>query len=202
MHVIGAGGHSKVIVDILLESHIQINGVWDENPDLKVFMGYPVRGNFDAFKKVKTDKVIIAIGSNLIRKRISGEIPENTAVAIHPKSAISKYSSIGIGTVIMPNATINAGSIIGVYVIVNTNSSVDHDCNLGDFVHISPQAALGGNVTVGEGTHIGIGASVIQGIKIGKWATIGAGSVVIRDVPDYAVVVGNPGRIIKYNKLT
>lgn len=201
MHVIGAGGHAKVIVDILFESGIQINGVWDENPEPKVFMGYAVSGNFEAFKKIKTDKVIIAIGSNLIRKRISDEISENTAVAIHPKSAISKYSSIGIGTVIMPNATINAGSIIGAYGIVNTNSSVDHDCDLGDFVHISPQVALGGNVTVGEGTHIGIGASVIQGIKIGKWATIGAGSVVIRDVPDYAVVVGNPGRIIKYNKL-
>jgi len=54
---------------------------------------------------------------------------------------------------------------------------------------------------VGEGTHIGIGATVIQGIKIGKWATIGAGAVVIRDVPDYAVVVGNPARIIRHNEI-
>ena len=66
-----------------------------------------------------------------------------------------------------------------------------------DFVHISPNAALAGSITVGEGTHIGIGASVIQGIKIGKWATIGAGAVIIRDVPDFATVVGNPGKIIK-----
>lgn len=201
MHIIGAGGHAKVIVDILLELDIQISGVWDENPDLKTFMGYPVNGNFEAFKKIKTDEVIIAIGSNFIRKKIAEELSENQVIAIHPKSAVSKYSSVGIGTVIMPNATVNAGSMIGIYAIVNTNASVDHDCNLGDFVHISPQAALGGNVRIGEGTHIGIGASVIQGIKIGKWATIGAGAVVIRDVPDYAVVVGNPGRIIKYNKL-
>jgi len=55
-------------------------------------------------------------------------------------------------------------------------------------------------VFIGEGTHVGIGASIIQGIKIGKWATIGAGAVVIRDVPDYAVVVGSPARIIKYKK--
>jgi len=58
---------------------------------------------------------------------------------------------------------------------------------------------LAGNVEVGEGTHVGIGASVIQGVKIGKWATIGAGAVVIKDVPDFAVVVGSPARIIKYN---
>jgi acetyltransferase EpsM len=56
-------------------------------------------------------------------------------------------------------------------------------------------------VKVGEGTHIGIGSSVIQGITIGKWVTIGAGAVIIRDIPDFAVVVGNPGKIIKYNEI-
>lgn len=45
---------------------------------------------------------------------------------------------------------------------------------------------------------MGIGASIIQGITIGKWATIGAGTVIIQDVPDYAVVVGIPGKIIRY----
>jgi acetyltransferase EpsM len=60
--------------------------------------------------------------------------------------------------------------------------------------------ALAGNVVVGEGAHIGIGAAVIQNVKIGKWATIGGGAVIIRDVPDYAVVVGNPGRVIKYRE--
>jgi acetyltransferase-like isoleucine patch superfamily enzyme len=58
---------------------------------------------------------------------------------------------------------------------------------------------LAGNVTVGEGSHVGIGASVIQGVVIGKWTVIGAGAVVLNDVPDYAVVVGNPGKIIKVN---
>jgi acetyltransferase EpsM len=58
---------------------------------------------------------------------------------------------------------------------------------------------LAGGVIVGEGTHIGIGASVLPEINIGKWTTIGAGAVVIKDVPDGAVIVGNPGRIIKTN---
>ena len=50
---------------------------------------------------------------------------------------------------------------------------------------------------VGEGTHIRAGAVVIPSTKIGKWCTIGAGTVVIRDIPDYAMAVGNPVRIIK-----
>jgi acetyltransferase EpsM len=51
---------------------------------------------------------------------------------------------------------------------------------------------------VGEGTQVGTGASIIPGVKIGKWASIGAGAVIVEDVPDFAVVVGNPGKIIKY----
>ena len=66
-----------------------------------------------------------------------------------------------------------------------------------DFVHISPKASLAGNITVKRGAHIGLGANIIQGVTIGENALIGAGTVVLRDVPAHAVVVGNPGRIIK-----
>lgn len=97
----------------------------------------------------------------------------------------------------MANVSINPSASIGNHCIINTGSIVEHDCVLSDFVHISPKAALAGNVFVGEGTQIGIGAAVIQGIKIGKWVTVGAGAVIIKDIPDYAVVVGNPGKIIK-----
>ena len=84
------------------------------------------------------------------------------------------------------------------FCIINSGAVVEHDVRLGDFVHIAPNAVLTGNVTIDEGTQVGTGASVIPGIKIGKWASIGAGAVIIEDVPDFAVLVGNPGKIIKY----
>ena len=201
MHIIGAGGHAKVIIDILLASNEEINGVWDENPVIKEVLNQSVVGNFAAFKAGELQPVIIAIGNNLIRKRIAEELTVKFGLAIHPKSAISSSSRLGEGTVVMANASINADVQIGKHVIINTNASIDHDCEIGDFVHLSPQVGLGGNVCIGEGTHVGIGASVKQGIKIGKWTTIGAGAVVIRDIPDYAVAVGNPTRVIKYNTL-
>jgi acetyltransferase EpsM len=64
-------------------------------------------------------------------------------------------------------------------------------------VHISPNSTLCGNVKVGEGTHIGAGATILPNIEIGKWCKIGAGSVVTKKIPDYSVVVGIPGKIIK-----
>ena len=49
-----------------------------------------------------------------------------------------------------------------------------------------------------DGASIGSNATILCGITIGRNALIGAGSVVVKDVPDNAVVVGNPGRVIKY----
>ena len=54
------------------------------------------------------------------------------------------------------------------------------------------------NVIIGHGVWIGDSVIVLPGVKIGNGAVIGAGSVVTKDIPDYAVAVGNPARTIKY----
>ena len=52
-------------------------------------------------------------------------------------------------------------------------------------------------VLIKEGAWIGAGATVLPGVCVGKHAVVGAASVVTKDVPDYAVVVGNPAKVIK-----
>ena len=59
-----------------------------------------------------------------------------------------------------------------------------------------PQISLG-SLIIGEGTWIGNGARILGGIKIGRNCVIGANCIVNRDVPDYSVVTGIPGRIVK-----
>ena len=53
-------------------------------------------------------------------------------------------------------------------------------------------------VTIKEGAWIGFNAIIMKGVTIGKGAVVGAGSVVTKDVPDFAVVAGNPAQILKY----
>lgn len=198
MDIIGASGHAKVIIDILRLNQVPIDGIWDDNPAMDRFMGFPLKGSVDACVQAGPESLIIAVGNNAARKNIAMRFSNMVfGSAIHPTAAIATEVHIGAGTAVMANSSINTGTRLGTHVIINTNASVDHDCVIGDYVHISPQAGLAGGVKVGAGTHIGIGASVIQGIKIGKSCTIGAGAVIIRDVPDSATVVGNPGRIIK-----
>jgi sugar O-acyltransferase (sialic acid O-acetyltransferase NeuD family) len=199
MHIIGASGHGKVVIETLKSNNQTISGIWDDNNNILTLSGIKLSGDMGAFKCRKRRPVIIAIGNNRIRRKIAQEVQCEFGQAIHNSSVIASSAKISEGTVIMANVTVNPDVFVGCHAILNTNSSVDHDCLIADYVHISPNVGLAGNVSVGEGTHIGIGANVIQGIKIGKWATIGAGAVIINDVPDYAVVVGNPGKIIKYN---
>lgn len=193
----GASGHAKVIVDILQLQGIKIDAIIDDNENIKYLETYPVTTPLD-MPIQKNDSLLISIGNNRVRKKLSENYNNTFITAIHPKSIIAKTAQIGDGSVVMAFGVINPGAKIGKHVIINTSSVVEHDCQLEDFVHVSPHAILSGGVKVGEGTHIGSGAVIIPNINIGKWATIGAGTVIIRDVPDGATVVGNPGRIIKY----
>lgn len=192
----GGSGHAKVIVDCLRDSGVSVQGIFDDNPDIKSIAGLELLGTYSP-RIFSGLPIIISIGNNEIRKRIALKISHAPGYAEHPSVLRSSSACIGAGSVLMHGAVIQADARIGNHCIVNTGASVDHDCVIDDYVHIAPHATLCGNVKVGEGAFIGAGTTVIQGIKIGKWVTAGAGTVIIRDVPDYAVIVGNPGKIIK-----
>lgn len=191
----GASGHCKVIIDILECNEQTISCIIDDAPK-KNILGFPVLHSKD-YCFSGDEKIILSIGNNKVRKKLAQKLKVHFVKAIHPKSIISNHSSIGEGTVIMAGAVVNPQVVIGGHCIINTGAVIEHDCKIDDYAHISPNASLAGGVEVGEGSQVGIGASVIQGVKIGKWAVIGAGAVVIRDVPDFAVVVGNPGKVLK-----
>ena len=196
MCIFGASGHGKVIASILLANKLMVKGFIDDNPKASNLMGLPVIHSKE-IKNIAIEKLVIAIGDNKIRKIVSEKLQNEFNTVIHPSAIICKTVKLNSGTVVFQNAVINAEASIGSHCIINTGAIVEHDCVLGDFVHVSPNATIAGNVHIGEGTHIGIGACIIPGISIGKWVTIGAGAVIIKNVPDGAVMVGNPARNIK-----
>lgn len=194
--LIGASGHAKVILDILRQQDLLVNGFYDDNPSIKEFKGLKGYGAVSEILPSK-DLHIISIGVNSIRAKIANQLEVSYARAIHPSAVISPDTNIGEGTVVMAGTVVNADSKIGKHCILNTQCSIDHDCIIEDFVHVSPNACITGGVQIGEGAHIGAGAVIIPGIKVGAWSTIGAGAVVIRDVEPNTVVVGNPAKLLK-----
>lgn len=200
MYLFGASGHAKVVVDILKKQGVQVKGFFDDDPAKQELNGIPVVGVTED-NQADHNPCIIAIGDNRIRAKVVGELnAAEYATALHPSATIAEPESISEGTVVMAGAVINPATRVGRHCIINTSASVDHDCVLGDFVHIAPNATLCGGIIVGEGTLIGSGATVIPNIKIGRWAVVAAGAVVIGDVPDFAVVAGNPARVKKINQ--
>lgn len=199
MTLYGASGHAKVIIDSLKSRNISITLIYDDDIHKTKLLEYAIE--HDLSKVINADEeIIISVGDNFTRKNIAENIKCNFGIAVHKTSIIDKSVIIDEGTVVFHNSVIQSSTTLGKHVIVNTSASIDHDCNIGDFAHISPNATLCGNVSIGEGTHIGAAAVIIPNTKIGKWCKIGAGAVIIKDVPDYSVVVGNPGKIIKsYN---
>ena len=199
MYLYGASGHCKVIIDTILSSTDKVvEGVFDDYFKDEMILNIPVI-EFKSFDQHKIKELIVSVGNNSIRKKLAESIHVKFISVIHKNASVSKYSFIDVGTVVMACAIVNATAKVGKHCIINSRAVIEHDCELSDYVHISPNASLAGNVKVDEGSHIGIGACIIPGVTIGKWVTVGAGAVVIENIPDYAVVVGNPAKVIKYN---
>jgi sugar O-acyltransferase (sialic acid O-acetyltransferase NeuD family) len=203
VYLYGAGGHAKVIADILLSNGILIKRVFADYPAKAILQTLPVEDGIrlldEGFPQLDAP-LILCVGNNARRKELAGQIRASFGTAIHRSAIIAPTTKIGPGTVVLHGSVIQTDSQIGSHVLINTAASVDHDNVIGDYAHVSPHATLCGHVQVGEGTHIGAGAVVIQCVTIGKWCTIGAGAVVLKDIPDFATAVGNPARIIKFRE--
>jgi UDP-perosamine 4-acetyltransferase len=206
---IGAGGHAKVIIDILSHSRaVQVVGLVELATRLfgEAIEGSLILGNDDLLPQLLAEGVgsafigIGGVGNNLPRAEAYDRILKlgfDLLTAIHPRAVVARSAKLGRGVSIMAGVVVNPAAVIGENVILNSQCTVEHDCVIGDHVHIAPGATLSGAVQVGRLSHIGTGASVRQGVRIGERVVVGVGSVVIDDVPDGMVVVGAPARPLK-----
>jgi sugar O-acyltransferase (sialic acid O-acetyltransferase NeuD family) len=203
--VFGASGHAKVVLDILeRQARGKVALVVDDEPARagQSVLGYRIAGGRDELVKqgAKSGLVIVAIGANPARRTVAAWLASQGfefTTAVHPSAQIGREVRIGAGSVVMAATAINPDTEIGMHCIINTGASVDHDCRLGEGVHLAPGARLCGGVQVGAGAFIGTGAVVVPGRRIGADAIIAAGAVVLADVPDRAVVGGNPAKPLK-----
>jgi len=197
--ILGAGGHGRVIADIIISAGNQVLGFLDDHVSGET-SGFSVLGKLsDAFTYIKSYSFVIGIGSNQLRKQLAEAEIYNVDwyTAIHPTAVIARDVFIGEGTVVMAGAIINSGARIGKHCIINTGAIIEHDNRIADFVHISPNATLSGAVSVGELTHIGAGATVRNNITITHDCVIGAGAVVIKDIIKSGTYVGVPVKKIR-----
>lgn len=198
--IIGAGGHGKVIADIVQKSQDTIVGFLDDNEKhFNQFVGIPILGCIDDYKKYTESEFIIAIGDAKTREMISQRLKGVLwYTAIHPKAIISKLdTALGEGTAVMAGSIINPGIRIGKHCIINSGAIIEHDDVIEDFVHVSVGAKLAGAVHIGKRSWIGIGACVNNNLEICGDCTIGAGAVVVKNIKKPGIYVGIPAKKTK-----
>lgn len=155
----------------------------------------------------------IAIGDNVAiddHTLLDGGTGPDCAITIGNGALISKGSVIQA-----KNGALHIGDEcdIGAHVIITSISTVTLENN----VLIAGNCYIGGArynlsdldapimyqgiysrgpITIGANTWIGASATILDGVTIGKGCVIGAGAIVTKDVPDYAIAVGNPAKVI------
>jgi UDP-2-acetamido-3-amino-2,3-dideoxy-glucuronate N-acetyltransferase len=154
---------------------------------------------------------------NKFFKHESAYIDDNVEVGEGTKiwhfTHIQKGAKIGKNCVLGQNVNVGNNVIIGNFCKIQNNVSIYEGVTLEDFVFCGPSMVFTNIIAprckypqagsefyiktlVKEGTSIGANATIICGNEIGRHSMIGAGAVVTKSVPDFALVVGNPAKII------
>lgn len=124
---------------------------------------------------------------------------------IMPDAKIGSNCSLGQNVVVMPKVVLGDNCKVQNNVSIYEGVICEEDVFLGPsmvFTNVyNPRSAVSRKdeyrqTLVKKGASIGANATIVCGYDIGRFAFIGAGSVIVREVPDYALIVGNPGRQI------
>ena len=215
--IVGAGGFGREILESLSASYIQgiddSKSIWnsvcfvEDEPIQKELNGVVILSTSDFLKANGTTKYFsVCISQSITRERLTRDLLNagfNPVSIIHKAATIHESTKLGPGAVICNSAIITSDSIIGRSFHANFFTYVAHDSKIGNFVTLGPRVTINGNVQIGDHTYIGAGAVIRQGTSekkmiIGKNAIVGMGAIVTKDVPDWAVVVGNPARILRF----
>jgi len=184
--LLGGGGHCKSVIDVAESVGYTILGILDK-PELvgtKV-LDYEIIGTDDDIPQyVDKAEFLITVGqikSPAIRKKLALLVMRaggKFATIIANDAYVSKYATIGAGTVVMHKSVVNADARIGAHCIINTMTNIEHEVQIGDLCHISTDVMINGNCHVGDEVFIGSGSILYNGISVANNAIIPAGCIV------------------------
>jgi UDP-N-acetylglucosamine acyltransferase len=123
----------------------------------------------------------------------AGEPPAGNGVTIGARTVLREYTTVHSGYLTRTE--------IGADCFLMNKVYVAHDGEIGDSVTMASSVTLGGHVRVGRKANLGMGAVVHQFRVVGPGAMVGMGSVITKDVPPFALVHGNPGRVRGVNRV-
>lgn len=198
--LVGGGGHCKSVIDVAESAGYNILGILDMPEDVgKQVLDYKVIGTDDDIPQyVDKAEFIITVGfikNPAIRIKIYNRIKESggkLATIVAYTARVSRYATLGEGTVVMHHAFVNADARIGVNCIINTFCNIEHDARVGDQCHLSTGTMVNGNCKIGERVFVGSQSVLANGVTIGDDIIVGAASFVRKSFSVKGIYSGNP----------
>lgn len=204
--LIGGGGHCKSVIDAAESSGFSVKGILDI-PELvgKFVLGKPILGTDDDIPQY-IDEYLFVITVGFIKnpnfrvklynktKNLGGKF----ATIIASSAYVSKYATIGEGSVILHQAVVNTDAIIHENCIINTSANIEHEVKIGAHSHISTGTMINGGCDIGKCVFIGSQSAVVQGITVADETIVGAKSFVNKDIFQSGLYVGSPARRVNF----
>lgn len=188
--LVGGGGHCKSVIDVAENAGYTILGILDKPEEVgKKVLNYKIIGTDDDIPRyVDKAEFVITVGqikSSGLRRKIAERIERaggKYATIIASDATVSKYATIGEGTVILHKCVVNADARIGKNCIINTMANIEHEVEIGDFCHVSTGVMVNGMTKVGNDTFIGSGSILYNCIEITESSIIPAGRIIKNNI--------------------
>lgn len=201
--LVGGGGHCKSVIDVAESAGFSILGILERPEEVgKKVLDYEVIGTDDDMAKFADQaEFIVTVGqikSPDLRIKLHKMLADagcRLATIISPTAHVSKYTTIGEGTVVMHQAVVNADAKIGKGCIINTFANIEHDVVIGDYCHISTGAMVNGGCEIGDDCFIGSQSVLANGISVCDECVVSAGAFVLKPIKEKGVYMGNPASI-------
>lgn len=201
--LLGGGGHCKSVIEVAESVGYNILGILDRPEEVgKQVLAYKLIGVDDDIPQyVGKAEFIITVGfikDPAVRIKLYNKIKEaggKLATIVASTAYVSRYATLGEGTVVMHQAFVNAGAQIGNNVILNTFTNIEHDTVVGNQCHISTGTMVNGDCKVGNNVFIGSQSVLANGISIGNDIIVGAGSFVCKSISEKGIYFGNPASL-------
>ena len=203
--MVGGGGHCKSVIEAAVSAGYTIKGILD----LPQFMGnkvldYAVIGSDEEIPLyVNECDFVVTLGyikNPLLRDKLHERIEAaggNLATIVASTAHVSKYATLGAGTVVLHGAMVNAGAAIGKGCIINTLANIEHDAIIAHYCHSSTGAMVNGDCRVGENTFLGSRSVMVNNTSIPSSSVFAAGCLVRKTLTIEGLYAGNPAVLIK-----